>query len=243
MRCEEPPSAFTQCRDLIGLSGKCTRCAALSASIARHWRGRYSCRHTLYSHVQKNICGQPRLVAGDLFPTLSGTQGCAAVYTVFRPPLPIKAAPLRRSATRSAQRRSMAPPPMRRAQRHQAAFALHHHTLRLSCSAVATNAIRAEGSASAIMRTHLAPTRVLPSPRSAMISYTRQLPGGSNCAARAQSGQFRGTAPRFFSSSSPDSVWPRPSSSWRRKSSWSALIRQYPVHAEWQLLPAALCRP
>jgi hypothetical protein len=62
-------------------------------------------------------------------------------------------------------------------------------TLRASARFAATSAIRASGSASAMLRTHSAPARVLPKPRPAMISQMRQTPSGAICAGRAQNCQ------------------------------------------------------
>ena len=52
-----------------------------------------------------------------------------------------------------------------------------------------TSAIDPALPVSASIRTHSAPARVLPKPRPAIISQTRQLPAGGSCDGRAQSGQ------------------------------------------------------
>jgi hypothetical protein len=53
-------------------------------------------------------------------------------------------------------------------------------TLRASCNDDPTSAIRASGSASATLRTHSAPSRVLPNPRPAITSHTRQALAGAS---------------------------------------------------------------
>jgi len=53
-------------------------------------------------------------------------------------------------------------------------------TARASPSEPPTSAIRAAGSASATLRTHSAPARVLPKPRPAMTNQVRQSPGGGS---------------------------------------------------------------
>jgi len=62
-------------------------------------------------------------------------------------------------------------------------------TARASASEAETSAMRASGFASAIIRTHSAPERVLPKPRPAMIIQMRQSPGGGSCWGRAVNGQ------------------------------------------------------